>query len=661
MEGQVATLVAGKGQNVRLERVTLVNATLGPPSDPRGALSPRWLDTSRAASLWLVDTLVFTSAKVLGQYTAFLLSQRAAAGGRTQTRFYTDNRTFLHLNEWTAPSGARATNVGILLVGAGDNQLRQPLAGAPLEPPAPVLLSATNETLVPLLRWHAAVQTPEPLLVYLGSNVTLGGGTSAADGGAGAGAGAAAGVRLASASAASAKMLAAHDNITVARPVILVGHARDPTSIDFRMRVNQFAASGPFANLTLDSLILENLGFGDVISAPTAEGVNLQSTVSFWPFWFNRNERRLTLRNCTAIIPRSEIDFIIYWASMFEAGVPSVDWMRTEIGITAYKVRNLNDSGDAYTIVDLRGKGLTFENVQLQVKNRVAPQLPLPAPDGRVAAPLQPTARRPPRLQSVRNTRELQGGTAVDLGAGAAAPAAPLLRLPAGAEPRFLELRFMTLTGIGPGGVAGVGGGGGGGAGDPVAAYFASEAAAADAAAPSSSRAANASGRASNSSSRSGGGSPSGGRAANTGGPGPSISRRAANVSGGHGGGRAANASSPGLHGSSHPAGSSSHPANLTTAAAIVDGDSSDAAAARPKPSRELPPGLRRRSLLDAQPLIDRRGEADRDPLGPPQGRGLAVAGAAPPSDAGAAPPARCWGMLLWALARDFNSVWSLG
>jgi hypothetical protein len=74
---------------VRLERVTLVNATLGPPSDPRGALSPRWLDTSRAASLWLVDTLVFTSAKVLGQYTAFLLSQRAAAGGRTQTRFYT--------------------------------------------------------------------------------------------------------------------------------------------------------------------------------------------------------------------------------------------------------------------------------------------------------------------------------------------------------------------------------------------------------------------------------------------------------------------------------------------------------------------------------------------------------------------------------------------
>jgi hypothetical protein len=58
--------------------------------------------------------------------------------------------------------------------------------------------------------------------------------------------------------------------------------------------------------------------------------------------------------------------------------------------------------------VDLRGKGLTFENVQLQVKTRVAPQLPLPAPDGRVAAPLQPTARRPPRLQSVRNTRELQ-------------------------------------------------------------------------------------------------------------------------------------------------------------------------------------------------------------------------------------------------------------
>jgi hypothetical protein len=168
-----------------------------------------------------------------------------------------DNRTFVHINSWFTPSGVRATNLGLLSAGAGDDQLPQPLAAAGPSPPAPVVLSATNETLVPLLRRHAGVQTPVPLLVYVGGNITLTGGTKAdedsvsAGGGGGGGGGAA---------EPPPWMLAPRDNITVARPVVLVGRATDPTSIDFRMRVNQLVAAGPYANLTFDSLLLENLG-----------------------------------------------------------------------------------------------------------------------------------------------------------------------------------------------------------------------------------------------------------------------------------------------------------------------------------------------------------------------------------------------------------------
>jgi hypothetical protein len=179
--------------------------------------------------------------------------------------------------------------VGVLLVGAGDSQLRQPLAGMPLDPPAPVVLSATNDTLAPLLRRYAGVETPEPLLVYIGGNVTLGGGGGG------------------SSDSGGAVPPASRAGITIARPVILVGRALDPTSIDFRLRAGQLVASGPFANLTLDSLLLENLGYGDAAAAATARGADLRSVLSLWAFSFDRGQPRLTLRNCTAVVPRAEV------------------------------------------------------------------------------------------------------------------------------------------------------------------------------------------------------------------------------------------------------------------------------------------------------------------------------------------------------------------
>lgn len=207
-----------------------------------------------------------------------------------------DDRTFLHINEWTAPGGARATNVGLLIPGAGDSQLKQPLGGAPLAPPAPVILGATNETLVPLLRRLGSADTAVPLIVYVGGNVTLGLGTLAADYGNGS-----------AAAAARSAAPAGRGNITISRPVFVVGRAFDATSLDFRMRANQIVLAGPHANLTLDSLLLENLGYGDVISAQTADGVQLQSTFSLWAVYYNRSEPRLTLRNCTSVAPPSEV------------------------------------------------------------------------------------------------------------------------------------------------------------------------------------------------------------------------------------------------------------------------------------------------------------------------------------------------------------------
>jgi hypothetical protein len=174
----------------------------------------------------------------------------------------------VHINSWRAPSGARATGFSLLQVGAGDAQLPQPFAGAPLAPPAPVVLAATNTTFVPLLRSYAGVETAVPLLVYIGGNITLAGGTAAG-----------AGSRAAAARAAAVPppwALAPLQNITVARPVVLVGRTTDPTSIDLSMRVNQLVAAGPHAHLTLDSLRLENLGFGDEVSARTSGDVNLQ-------------------------------------------------------------------------------------------------------------------------------------------------------------------------------------------------------------------------------------------------------------------------------------------------------------------------------------------------------------------------------------------------
>lgn len=73
------------------------------------------------------------------------------------------------------------------------------------------------------------------------------------------------------------------------------------------------------------------------------------------------------------------------------------------------QVRNLNLTDDAFTIIDIKAKGLAAENTVLHTGNTVFPQLPLP-PGSMVdtATTVRATGQRPPRLQSVQNLTDFQ-------------------------------------------------------------------------------------------------------------------------------------------------------------------------------------------------------------------------------------------------------------
>ncbi len=141
---------------------------------------------------------------------------------------------------------------------------------------------ANAATLVPLLRAHAWHSTPRPLVVFLTSNVSL----SSAD---------------------------ALGGIQVNRPLVLLGSTQRPTSIDFGMSVNQFDLTGsPHSNITLDSLVLENLASGDAESAAIAAGTSLSVTASLWQLRYERQQLRAMILDCVAVVPSpSEIDYLV--------------------------------------------------------------------------------------------------------------------------------------------------------------------------------------------------------------------------------------------------------------------------------------------------------------------------------------------------------------
>lgn len=122
------------------------------------------------------------------------------------------------------------------------------------------LVAATNASLVAALLPAAAVVTPAPLLVYITSNVTLGVHPRLPAGG-----------------------------VVVRRPVVFVGLASLPTSLDFEMVVNQLnLTTSALANTTFVGLVLENLAPGDSVSSAMAAPFSITVTNNVWAVLYNR-------------------------------------------------------------------------------------------------------------------------------------------------------------------------------------------------------------------------------------------------------------------------------------------------------------------------------------------------------------------------------------
>lgn len=120
--------------------------------------------------------------------------------------------------------------------------------------------AATNRTLVPVLLQSAAVVTPQPLVVYITTNVTLG---------------------------ANPQLPA--NGLAINRPVVFVGLQSLLTSMDFQMVVNQLNATGSaYSDVTLVSLVLENLAPRDSDSSALAAPLSITVSNNVWPVFYNR-------------------------------------------------------------------------------------------------------------------------------------------------------------------------------------------------------------------------------------------------------------------------------------------------------------------------------------------------------------------------------------
>lgn len=134
----------------------------------------------------------------------------------------------------------------------------------PLQLPPPLvkncLVTATNSTLVPSLIANAAAVTPQPLLVYITTNVSIGAFPSLPATG-----------------------------VPINRPVVFVGLQSLVTSIDFQMVVNQLNATGSqYSNVTFVGLALENLAPGDATTSTVAAPFSIAISNNVWAVFYNR-------------------------------------------------------------------------------------------------------------------------------------------------------------------------------------------------------------------------------------------------------------------------------------------------------------------------------------------------------------------------------------
>jgi hypothetical protein len=119
-------------------------------------------------------------------------------------------------------------------------------------------LEVTNATVVEVLTRHATRDTPEPFLMYLQENITL---WPRADWPAG--------------------------GLKIMRPVFIIGWTYTAISLDLGNCAGCAALGGRWSNITFDSVVLENLGYGDPRS-PVARSYSSLNSRNIWFFNYTR-------------------------------------------------------------------------------------------------------------------------------------------------------------------------------------------------------------------------------------------------------------------------------------------------------------------------------------------------------------------------------------
>ncbi|KAF6253981.1 hypothetical protein COO60DRAFT_363306 [Scenedesmus sp. NREL 46B-D3] len=361
----------GAGPRLLLRRLILVGFDYAAPGSLAPVLWPAGLLQSSGSALNLTDVrLVTSSPDVFRSWLQFF-------GDVSSGPYWTDDLTFLYVHEW-GDSRTQLSAVGLLL------QTQQPppslLASAVV---GNCIIAATNNTLVPALMRHAAVVTPQPLLVFITTNVSLGAYPPLPPGG-----------------------------LRFNRPVVLVGLQSIVTSVDLGMVVNQLNLTGSkYSNLTMVGLVLENIAPGDAVTSVVAAPFSIAISNNLWAAYYNRTAAevvRLALFNSTMVVPQeSEMAYVTYMFTMYTSALPylrrQTSFYSDVLHMTILQFAP-GPGSEAISVSRLKSWYHWWRNVVLTTDPVVAPALPVP-PRQLV---LSTTTRASPLVQAVHSADDLR-------------------------------------------------------------------------------------------------------------------------------------------------------------------------------------------------------------------------------------------------------------
>eukprot|EP00878_Enallax_costatus_P006889 GHUV01007217.1.p1 GENE.GHUV01007217.1~~GHUV01007217.1.p1 ORF type:complete len:391 (+),score=56.03 GHUV01007217.1:209-1381(+) len=237
------------GLQLQLERLILVGFAYAGTGATEPLLWPLGLLRQAGTVLNLTDVRLVTRDQAVFNSWLHIFTTDAGA------MYWTDNSTFLHIHHWT-DGKTTLDSVGLLMETPAQQNSQQ----LPSPYISNCILGATNSTLVPALLTNAAKETPQPLLVYLTTNVSLG---------------------------VFPKLPAT--GVQINRPVIFVGLQSLVTSIDFQMAVNQLNETGSkYSNVTFVGVVLENLAPGDTVTGAVAPPFSITISNNVWAAYYNR-------------------------------------------------------------------------------------------------------------------------------------------------------------------------------------------------------------------------------------------------------------------------------------------------------------------------------------------------------------------------------------